>query len=186
MVLADGRAINIHDVPSGIKMTATSVVQWNHQKQASNRDLLFYPTTPDSSSFGERCSSISLRPSTMVLYVKLVIYHEVTRRRVPAHWAILVTKEEDKNVGVVYHAVGSPFQGYLFNIKERYNLESTKRHYTVIALGQVHDAWGSKLGDIGASVPTPGISPTPLDPFAVSTYSSRFSSQLTLRTELGS
>lgn len=103
----------------------------------------------------------------MVYYVSLVIYHDGGRKRVPAHWAILVTPREDKLEGRVYHAIGSPFHGYSPDIKENYNLAATKRRHTLVSLGHIDDAKLSSFDETARSIPTPGKSPSPLDPFAV-------------------
>jgi|SRR5688572_6706898 hypothetical protein len=104
---------------------------------------------------------------TMVLYVWLIAYHATSRRRSPSHWAIFVTRREDGLKGDIYHAVGSPFQGYDPEVKLGYKLEDTRRQYTRIFLGRIDEGWNQYLRQIAGSIPCPGISPTPLDPFAV-------------------
>lgn len=103
----------------------------------------------------------------MVHYVYLVAYHEGTRKRVPAHWAIMVTSDSDGSTGKVYHAIGNPFQGYHHEIKPSYNISKTKRRYTRTLLDTIEDAALDSLDQIALSVGCPSRSPAPLDPFAV-------------------
>jgi hypothetical protein len=107
----------------------------------------------------------------MVLYVYLVAYHERGRRVVPAHWAILVVNRENGTRGPVYHAVGSPFTGYEVEVKPVYDLAQTAKRYTVVFLGCIDDSWGAQLATMAYAVAAPGVSSTPLDPFAVSAVS---------------
>lgn len=103
----------------------------------------------------------------MVQYVSLIIYPESGRKRVPAHWGILMRAREDKLEGVVYHAIGSGFQGYSPDIKRDYNLAATKRKYILVPLGTIDDSHMSSVDETALATPAPGLSPTPLDPFAV-------------------
>ncbi|KAK4206312.1 hypothetical protein QBC37DRAFT_435126 [Rhypophila decipiens] len=100
----------------------------------------------------------------MVMYGYLLVYHE--RRSVPAHWAFFVTDEENGQSGRVYHAVGSPFTGYQVEVKPSYSLANTRRRYSIIFLGQIADSWRDQLSGYANNVAAPGISPSPLDPFA--------------------
>ncbi|KAK6853769.1 hypothetical protein PG990_009106 [Apiospora arundinis] len=99
--------------------------------------------------------------------VSLIIYHgAAVAKQVPAHWAIMVAPSDDPMTGRVYHAIGNPFQGYQPEIKESYDLEATRRRHTVVPLGQVNSPDWSSWDGISQSIPRPGISPSPLDPFA--------------------
>ncbi|KAK4163997.1 hypothetical protein QBC43DRAFT_353693 [Cladorrhinum sp. PSN259] len=102
----------------------------------------------------------------MVKHLYLVAYHEKGRRPVPAHWALLLTDDDDVKEGPVYHAVGSPFTGYQVEVKPRYNLELTTRRHSTILLGVIHDGWVAQLATMAHQVAAPGISSTPLDAFA--------------------
>jgi hypothetical protein len=104
----------------------------------------------------------------MVYSVYLVVYHTGGRRRVPAHWAILVTDSEGDLNGDLFHAVGSPFQGYQVGVKRNYNLSETQRKYSAILLGYIDDSQVDYLSGYATAVQAPGVSSTPLDPFAVS------------------
>lgn len=105
----------------------------------------------------------------MVHYVSLITYPETrSRRPVPAHWAIIVTRSRDDLAGQVYHAIGNPFQGYDFELKPKYNLSNTFREYTKTLLGQIDDAWLPQLAVIATSLGRLPPSQQPLDPFAVS------------------
>jgi hypothetical protein len=79
--------------------------------------------------------------------------------------------------------VGTPFTGYGLEFKRNYNIEKTNRKMKIIELGQVDDQHvqdakgdGTLSRDIEAHdilehkarlVPTPGISPAPLDPTVI-------------------
>ncbi|KAM5487993.1 hypothetical protein MaudMau93_004387 [Microsporum audouinii] len=104
----------------------------------------------------------------MTLYVYLVVYPK--SKSVPAHWAILVTTIKDGKSGQVYHAVGNPFQGYSVEVKDSYDLSRTLKKFSVVFLGCLDDGWNSQLTDIAYGIEAPGSSSTPLDPFAVSSY----------------
>lgn len=76
-------------------------------------------------------------------------------------------KEENASRGTVFHAIGSPFTGYSTEIKLNYSLEKTSRKYLSVLLASIDDSQLTYLEQVSKSLPTPGISPTPLDPFAV-------------------
>lgn len=103
----------------------------------------------------------------MVLYVYSIAYHQKGKIPVPCHWAIFVTDEENGDKGTKYHAVGNPFMGYNREVAS-YDLASTNRTYTRTLLGCIDEVWGPQLAQIASSIAAPGISRTPLDPFAVS------------------
>ncbi|KAK7996660.1 hypothetical protein PG989_004700 [Apiospora arundinis] len=107
---------------------------------------------------------------TMVQYVSLIAYHESGRRRVPSHWAIFVRAREEILEGRVYHAIGNPFQGYALEIKESHNLAASRRRYTLVPLGSFDDSKMGSVDETAHSTPAPGLSPTPLDPFAGENY----------------
>ncbi|KAK4139038.1 hypothetical protein BT67DRAFT_459800 [Trichocladium antarcticum] len=99
----------------------------------------------------------------MVMYAYLLVYPQ---RRVPAHWAILVTPVEDGTAGQVYHAVGSPFTGYQVEVKPSYDLSETSRTHSIVFLGYIDESWQDQLAEIAQGIKAPGVSPRPLDPFA--------------------
>ncbi|KPM34172.1 hypothetical protein AK830_g12394 [Neonectria ditissima] len=102
----------------------------------------------------------------MICTVSLIVYvGSGARKPVPAHWGIFV-KEEKASRGTVFHAVGSPFTGYSTEIKLNYSLEKTSRKHESILLASIDESQVRCLERVSKSLPAPGISPTPLDPFA--------------------
>ncbi|OAA63703.1 hypothetical protein SPI_03866 [Niveomyces insectorum RCEF 264] len=104
----------------------------------------------------------------MVLYAYLVALHE--KLHVPAHWAILVTKTENGTQGAKYHAIGHPFRGYSVEVIDNYDVNTIRERHTLVFLGRLDDAWTDRLASAARSVAAPGISPEPLNPFAVSSF----------------
>lgn len=98
----------------------------------------------------------------------MLVYHD-GKGKVPAHWGVFITDEEDDKKGTVYHAIGSPFQGYQVDVKIQYDLSKTKRRHSKLLLGTMDEVWRDQLAAIAGGIKAPGISPRPLDPFAVST-----------------
>ncbi|KAH9209330.1 hypothetical protein DL95DRAFT_466891 [Leptodontidium sp. 2 PMI_412] len=86
--------------------------------------------------------------------------------RVPAHWSMWIPECDGAVKGKKIHAIGNPFQGYFLEIKS-YDISKTTRAYQQISLGSIHDDWVPRLDSKAGSVPTPGVSRTPLDAFAV-------------------
>ena len=68
--------------------------------------------------------------------------------------------------GKIIHAIGCPFHDYKLEIKSY--ISKTIRRYHQISLGSIHDDWLPWLDSKARGVPTPGVSRTPLDSFAVS------------------
>ncbi|USP78883.1 hypothetical protein yc1106_06157 [Curvularia clavata] len=95
----------------------------------------------------------------------LVVYQD--KIAVPAHWALFVPFSNDSSHGTKIHAIGAPFFGYGLEINPSYDLNGTKRRHIKILLGQVDEAKVPELEEVAKVVPTPGVSKTPLDPFAV-------------------
>lgn len=81
---------------------------------------------------------------------------------------LLITSTDGGDVGIVYHAIGSPFHGYSPDIKPQYDISKTKRRLSRISLGKLDDDSLPSLGQISKAVRAPNKSPNPLDPFAVS------------------
>ena len=110
----------------------------------------------------------------------LIVYHERSRRIVPAHWALLLTDGEDDDAkqGPKYHAVGSPFTGYNVEVQRHYNPAETNRLHSLVLLGSIllpplNDGLADsheQLAAMAHQIAAPGVSSTPLDPFAVSNY----------------
>jgi hypothetical protein len=100
----------------------------------------------------------------MTREIFLVVFPQ---NKVPAHWSMWIPESDGAVEGKIIHAIGSPFQGYKLEIKS-YNISKTARRYHQISLGSIHDDWLPWLDSKAGGVPTPGVSRTPLDPFAVS------------------
>ncbi|KAF5002390.1 hypothetical protein FGRMN_402 [Fusarium graminum] len=82
----------------------------------------------------------------------------------------MVTTTENEPIGRVYHAIGSPFHGYMPDIKPAYDISRTKRKYTRTTLGTMDDAWLDQVEQIARALKGPDKSPNPLDPFAGDNY----------------
>ncbi|EEQ31711.1 hypothetical protein McanMca71_006605 [Microsporum canis] len=99
----------------------------------------------------------------MTLYAYVLVYPESSKT--PAHWAIFVTATEEGKVGQEFQAIGSPFHGYSLDIKEQFDLSKEFKMHVLVFLG-----WHSRLAGVAQGIPAPGISSTPLDPFAGPAY----------------
>ena len=95
----------------------------------------------------------------------LVIYPET--KPVPAHWSMFIPNADGDVKGRIIHAIGSPFVGYKVEIKE-YDISKTKKSYKQISLGSIKENLLPQLESKAVNVKAPGVSQTPLDPFAVS------------------
>ena len=102
----------------------------------------------------------------MTREIFLVVFPQ---KKVPAHWSMWIPAFDGAVdvEGKIIHVIGSPFHGYTLEIKQ-YNISKTTRLYQQISLGSIHDDWLPWLDSKAGGVPTPGVSRTPLDPFAVS------------------
>ncbi|KAM5432794.1 hypothetical protein MferCBS31731_007320 [Microsporum ferrugineum] len=100
----------------------------------------------------------------MTLYAYVLVYPESSKT--PAHWAIFVTATEEGKVGREFQAIGSPFHGYSLDIKEQFDLSKEFKMHVLVFLGCLDDSWHSQLAGVAQGIPAPGISSTPLDPFA--------------------
>lgn len=103
----------------------------------------------------------------MTLYIYVIVYLDQGRNPVPAHWAVLITTREGQRQGIKHHAIGSPFHGYEYEKQQHYNLETEDRRFTTVFLGNIDDVWAERLDEVAVSITVPGVSSTPLDPFAV-------------------
>ncbi|KAM5484623.1 hypothetical protein MaudMau93_005843 [Microsporum audouinii] len=104
----------------------------------------------------------------MTLYAYVLVYPE--SGKTPAHWAIFVTATEEGKVGREFQAIGSPFHGYSLDIKEQFDLSKEFKMHVLVFLGCLDDSWHSQLAGVAQGIPAPGISSTPLDPFAGPAY----------------
>lgn len=78
----------------------------------------------------------------MVKRLCLVVYHERSRRVVPADWAVLLTDgEDDATEGPKYHAVGSPFTGYKVEVQSYYSLAETNRYLCQVRQTRDSGVW---------------------------------------------